>query len=730
LVHKGASSVGGHYVAHILDEDTKTWMLFDDETVSSLEITEDMYTLDPKADAQKKKDNGEEKKNKKKKIAQISQRGYLKSPNCYFLTYSKRSERGGRVKIKPEPSAVIKATIEADSVVYKEEVEKKKKDLVVKTQHYGKSKEFVENVFSLLDDTPGPGFETACNWIGVDWLRKWITGEIETKPEDERRIDLTEFVCQHDRLDWHKRDDMKRILLEAWNMLEERYKVKGKPLTQEDYCKECVAAELETTTSEERIKQNISGLVELIRDSQKTIDVDADERKYLVCPEWLAEISKKNYVLDAEGNDPGNTKIQCKHGNLMEPKQKGGRKQKFRYVDAVVWVQIKSLFPDAVEFIDNRDLCDECKKHKGERKKFEGILRNLSACASSEGNGKYYFIPKSWFLKCKKYLENGYTPPGKIPMNSLRCIHGLLNFSLENWAVAMMIDPTSERAKQTENEPFVLASHEDWIKLNNFYGSEGDPLVISWQDDSKSEQKSKHEKVGYWKPEVEPCLDCIQEANDLKFSREKVFTKANITVELTEPGRTTRTTRTTRNLRQAKTDLFTIGDLTHETTVQHLKFRILEKKDLMPSEQQLWNGETLLSDNHKTLGFYGVLPSKPLRLLKVEAQEDLEEISILSNAQEERNLGFDKTALNSRHSSRAEKFWICQHCTLENHHLDTICVACEAAKPSPEAKKEIVVADTPNNKIDLEADNNNKAKADKMDIETKVQEDPKKADTS
>lgn len=111
------------------------------------------------------------------------------------------------------------------------------------------------------------------------------------------------------------------------------------------------------------------------------------------------------------------------------------------------------------------------------------IFFKRSASISVGDKVEYYFIPKSWAVKCKKYLENGYTHPGKIPLNSLRCRvrqrlikdlltntqHDLLNFPVDVWLAAMVIDSEEEREKLSENEHFVLASSDDWISLRNLY---------------------------------------------------------------------------------------------------------------------------------------------------------------------------------------------------------------------------------------------------------------------
>jgi ubiquitin carboxyl-terminal hydrolase 48 len=121
LIHKGVNAESGHYIAHVKDEKTGDWYLFNDEVVNPLEINSLVYVKNKdeldKEIAQKEKektrdrkkknqkevieldmsDDEEELKKPKKKVnekklepLEVTPAGFFKCDSCYFFVLHKK----------------------------------------------------------------------------------------------------------------------------------------------------------------------------------------------------------------------------------------------------------------------------------------------------------------------------------------------------------------------------------------------------------------------------------------------------------------------------------------------------------------------------------------------------------------------------------------------------------------------------------------------------------------
>jgi len=277
LIHKGASSIGGHYVANILDEDQKKFFEFDDEDAHEFEWKKGMYVLDPKKDLEEDKDI---KKNAKLPVQFSLNRGFVKSSDCYFLTYSKRTGRNSRASIKPTPPAYITKAVEADNVAYKAEVVERetthKEQTTAVKQHKADVEEITKTWMVEL-----PGIAQPCNWISLKWLTSWIKGEFEGKPEEKIGITTDDLLCEHDKLDFTKMEQMKRITPEAWDRLVKKYKLSptSSVLDQTSYCWDCVQNDEKAKTSGQEKQNTIQGLVQVITEEFQTQNKNKKPKK-------------------------------------------------------------------------------------------------------------------------------------------------------------------------------------------------------------------------------------------------------------------------------------------------------------------------------------------------------------------------------------------------------------------------------------------------------------------
>lgn len=83
-----------------------------------------------------------------------------------------------------------------------------------------------------------------CNWISLDWLQRWVKGDIETA--EAKEIDNSLLVCAHNKLGLEKVENMKCISRDGWKFLHEKYGG-GPELDQNSYCQTCVHTAAEGT---------------------------------------------------------------------------------------------------------------------------------------------------------------------------------------------------------------------------------------------------------------------------------------------------------------------------------------------------------------------------------------------------------------------------------------------------------------------------------------------------
>jgi len=204
LLHIGTSANGGHYVAHIKHQTTGQWFKFDDESVTELDINE----------------VGSEKQNSKKKKPSAT----ISSQNAYMLIYTNNQiddyYTGG------DPPAHITESVHLDNDNIDKEVLDFYQKLEDETKRINEERQFYEKVFKTIYTV-----NDYC-WISTDWLRNWIAGNAEP-------IYNEIIKCEHGEISPFKIDQMKRISMEAWSLLYDRYSG-DEFLNKENSCKQCI----------------------------------------------------------------------------------------------------------------------------------------------------------------------------------------------------------------------------------------------------------------------------------------------------------------------------------------------------------------------------------------------------------------------------------------------------------------------------------------------------------
>lgn len=253
---------------------------------------------------------------------------------------------------------------------------------------------------------------------------------------------------------------------------------------------------------------------------------------------WCAGLSSNNtLVSSADGYDkanPGkiwNETLLCAHGNLDPFKR-----DSYLRISVRSW-DILSKGSGFDVLLDCSSLCRICgtKKleedkersrvaiesaneiavRKGELSRFKDLarLRQFPQPSVPPANGHWFLIPEIWRAHWYKYCRGEMSVrPGKIPMNSLRCEHGKLLYS---------IFPVINQFKDKETPPtpigvFCEVIPGEWNQLVALYGIEGEPIhleVSPPQSSTPSGQKSKSKQIRTWglcslQTSIETCVEC------------------------------------------------------------------------------------------------------------------------------------------------------------------------------------------------------------------------------
>lgn len=221
LLHIGKTASAGHYIAHILDEDTKQWWKFDDLSVTPLDSKEigDIETSF----------GFDERRTKEKAKAIVS--GLRKNPkvtsqNAYMLIYTRKENKPLPNPIPPPET--LKSVEKANSILLsKLETWKEKKTEIEKQllEHKENYKKFM-NLAAYVSNQP-------YHRIDVKYLTSWIIGETNDP------INNKEILCPHGNVNPRNPERLKIIHSKGWDFLHQLVDGGGPALTEANLCLEC-----------------------------------------------------------------------------------------------------------------------------------------------------------------------------------------------------------------------------------------------------------------------------------------------------------------------------------------------------------------------------------------------------------------------------------------------------------------------------------------------------------
>ena len=186
LIHKGSAANSGHYVAHIKDESSGQWWVFDDECVSKLGFHPFGEKPGKSSDKTDQKSqgtategsvaNGNSSSNHE--AAPPSATGEMfSSTDAYMLMYKRSSKDDNGVG----SNSIAEANTSSLPRHFLDEIDVLNASYVMECEEYQSKKDSFltsiterrQEVKSVLAEAPATPDDDSYFWISADWLRQW-----------------------------------------------------------------------------------------------------------------------------------------------------------------------------------------------------------------------------------------------------------------------------------------------------------------------------------------------------------------------------------------------------------------------------------------------------------------------------------------------------------------------------------------------------------------------------
>lgn len=367
-------------------------------------------------------------------------------------------------KLTVEVPAFLKELVDRDNQKFEEwcnEMADMRKQSVVK----GKAKhEEVKELYELLPAKDGEPYE----FISLEWLKKWLDDSTATK-----EIDNSSFLCSHGKLHPDKVGDCKRISLLAAQQLFNRYGG-GPRLESSSLCRECVEQRCKVLRLKNQLNEDykeVSNLVkhtpsedgywvgktslrswrQLALDKLEAAEHETNHSNGETNGQGPTSNSNKELSSETyEGNEEEmkilNEDIVCSHGGLriVENERK--------VVSAEVWSKLKTYFPNAPEFPQNQEPCQQCLTLEQEEKDNEAVSKMMALEQKNQlpnlfqdknrptltkwppDTDELFIVPVFFVDEWRKFIRRPTksSPVSNVGNGLLLCPHGGFMFTYES----------------------------------------------------------------------------------------------------------------------------------------------------------------------------------------------------------------------------------------------------------------------------------------------------------
>lgn len=455
LIHRGVSAYSGHYIAHVKDARTSDWYKFNDEEIEKME--------GKKLHLGTEEDIAETAKSQTKKPK--CSKGYHCSRNAYMLVYKVQEQESSEPsRASVEVPTFLQRLVDQDNHKFEEwcsEMADMRKQSVDK----GKAKhEEVKELYDLLPAKDGEPYE----FIPLDWLKKWLDDSTATK-----EIDNSSFLCSHGKLHPDKVGESKRISLQAAQQLYDHYGG-GPRLDNSSLCRECVGQRCRVLRLRKQLNEDYKEVSNLVKRTPsgdgywvgktslrswrqmalEQLEVAEHETQHSngeTNGQGPNTNSNKDFTSDNfKGNEEDmkilNEDIICSHGGLriVETERK--------LVSTDVWAKLRTYFPNAPEFTQNQEPCQQCMTLEQEEKDNEAVSKMMALDQKNQllnlfheknrptltkwpqGTDVLYIVPLFFVDEWRKFIRRPTksSPISNVGNSLLLCPHGGFMFTCES----------------------------------------------------------------------------------------------------------------------------------------------------------------------------------------------------------------------------------------------------------------------------------------------------------
>eukprot|EP00043_Microstomoeca_roanoka_P018121 m.192687 g.192687 ORF g.192687 m.192687 type:complete len:1148 (-) comp16771_c0_seq14:5079-8522(-) len=644
VMHRGISAHSGHYVAQArVPECGDDWYQFDDENAEKLRPINGRLPVGLDTNAATFKES---------KIPTVT-KGRYASDCVYLITYLRRSQARKQVAEQPTIPAHLSAHIEETnkcfSVEYANKASELESDRTYIENNCHKIEEFVRMLEQQVDDLD------ALEWVPKDFLVKTLKQRVdppsqivvEDSPQSEARttLDVTEFLCPHNKLNPSHVDKMKLVPKAAIDFISTAFPSVIVRRLEESATAACCTACAEAVIAESIRRNNVKPAQTLLKEFRKlnSFEVDKNDSDHvLVLNKALTEF--ENLKSAPKPQTIFNSDAKCQHG-LISCNQ-----EQLRPIPRSLWEAIAKCYTGAEVVLPNEESCNVCLQEDEDQKsrlhdlaqqaKDENAVlaplrkttckRSLSdlLLASNENNMKTLYIVPLGFVNAWRAWQKSPRSrdrPEHLDYQNLLCArHGLFLYDLNQDMNSSGTEPVNclhEAAE--ESASFMLVDASIWGALKSIY----QPSIAvectcsnsqSFQVSPPTCNECRLERI-----ETERLLSFHYDQGVVYIHRDDDYDptkaadeshpsalKANLPAE-PEASALQRSSRSTRN--QRATNIKTTCDMTLFT----LKTCVLERTGIIPADQHLYlDGQELL-DRNATLSELHV-PRRATLILKAD----------------------------------------------------------------------------------------------------------------
>jgi len=512
--HRGSSAYCGHYTIRLFDDSSNKWYEFDDAQVKMSNSLDGPFVANPRETAS----NNERRKRAKLAPETCTNTSTLSSTNACLLVYVLNDPLYcfGDLEKSNLPD-VLQDTVDSENADLNSAFQSEKSSVDSKIAEMERRKSEYLDLLPKLPATMSnseTSDSVSYGYVPTSWLKEWV----RVREESIKPIDCSPFICEHGGLNPESVFHVKRIGLEAFNWMIEKYGSNSPQLKgPQCHCMICVNKMNDTIANAEFWKKKNDEFISYLIDPKDILEKDATtfyvEKQFfkqwkklsLTCKQGVEFMRKLEKLLKECAHSR-----YCVHEKLVAEEWKAINADVGKHLYDLLQF-ISRISPICVDYFifceadSNLRFCDDCREKLVERKeeissyrqskrlekaslgellkpryqlelvrflvqqmkKWQELSSSSDAWNSSESR---YLISLSWFQSWSDYINNDGKRPDTSPLEDLVCEHNMLSYDL------VTADDIFDRR-------VLCVSADCWQEIVKAYGSyEGVKVELSQVD--------------------------------------------------------------------------------------------------------------------------------------------------------------------------------------------------------------------------------------------------------